>query len=265
MNAEAQPVESEVTEETLDAIANGEEVEIPEQAEEKEPEQEEQKQEKLVPLAALHEARATNREMRQKMQQMEQRFAQITEYLGPKQELPSVEEDPVANFNARIAQFEQQFEEQRLATEHERYVNNVVTNYRSAAEQFKAQAPDFQDAYNYLVQGRLQQYIDNGYSPQEADYIVKQEELNVVQNALQMGANPAAFVYNLALSNGYTKKEAKQAAEQATLENVAKGQKVSKSLSGANGKGQQNLTLEALANMDDADFNKYWNEVISKS
>jgi len=265
MNTEVQPeVNEEVSDEALDSIASGVEIQEEQQVQQ-EPEAKEEQQEKVVPLAALHESRAINRELRQKMQTMEQRFAQIAEKLSPQQpQIPSVDESPVEHFTARMAQLEQIALHQQQTQQQSQLLNQVMNAYSASATQFKQTTPDFTDAYNYLLEGRANQYAEAGYSKQDAEAMVKREEFSVITNAMQMGGNPAAFIYNLALANGYTKKEAK-AEQDKSLEMIEKGMKANKSLGTAPGKGADNMTLEALSQMGDEEFDKYWDTIVSKS
>lgn len=266
MDTEVQP--QEPTDAELDAITSGEEIETEETVVEEVVEQVEEvaekpEPEKMVPLAALHEARIANREMRQKVQQMEQRFQEIMGKVAPEPQLPGPDEDPVTNFHQRIAQLESLIEQSQRQTQEAQYTNQVVTTYSQHAAKFAEQEPSFKDAYSYLVNGRQHQYMEAGYSKEEATALTQREEFNVVQQALQMGLNPAAMVYNMAQTYGWKPREA--AVVQNNLETVAKGMKANKSLSAAKGQPVDNVTLEAIASMSDEDFNKYWDSTIAKS
>ena len=67
--------------------------------------------------------------------------------------------------------------------------------------------------------------------------------------AVQNGASTAEMAYNIAKSRGYSPK-----APVDKLDNVKKGQERSTSLSNAGGGEERTLDIEALAEMDDADF-----------
>ncbi len=263
-NVTVEPIEAE-----LDAMVQPEQEVVeespPEVVPEAEKKEEEHQPEKMVPLGALHEARMINRQLRGKMEQMEQRFSSIMERIAPPEQDtgPKKEDDPIAYYDQKISQLESQIKQREAIEKQQQQYQGIVGAYKAAAAEVRQSVPDFDDAYKHLIGLRTNAYVEQGYDLDQAASIVQREEAQTVQMALNMGMNPAAVIYNFAKSAGFQGKP--KEAPKPDLETVQKGVAASKSLSTAKGKGEQNLTLEAVASMTDEDFDKFWNTVMIKT
>ena len=157
---------------------------------------------------------------------------------------------------------ERSAQQQQEQVQRSQYVNNVVGNYHQQAEQFKKQEPSFGEAYDFLTQGRTQQYMEAGYPADQAAAMVQQEEFSIVEQAQRMGLNPAVMVYNMAQTYGWKPTAKESAKMEKDLSAIQQGMKQNKSLASAKGKGvDPNVTLEAIAEMSDEDFNKFWSSM----
>lgn len=226
--------------------------------EKSEPEPEE---EKKVNYGALHEERMKRKELQEKVVKMESRFEQLVQLLQPKQEkqVPTVDEDPVANFDARLQQQEQLQSQIIQQQQAEQVQRQVVTAYQAQAAEYASKQPDFTDAYQHLVKGRIKELEVLGYDTQTAAQVAQQEEFNIAYKSLQDGVNPAERLYQIALQRGYSKKEQSPQAPAKDLKVIEKGQQKSKPASGGAPSGE--LSLEALAEMDDAEFDAAWEKL----
>lgn len=244
-------------------------------------EQNQAQQEKVVPLAALHEERARRREMKQQMEAMEARLQQILSKMDSKNEQPApdFEEAPLDALKHQTELIQKQLQQQnealtqqQQAKQAEEYQNRLIEHYRTDAARFTQNNPDFMEAYSYMYNSRVNELQAYGYPQEQIAQIMKNEELSLVHQATQNEMSPAEVIYNVARARGYTAKQAQEIAKSAEstqkseVENkfdmVAKGQEASKSLSNSGGKSEKDISLEALAEMDDEEFDKAWDKLI---
>ncbi len=225
---------------------------------------EEPKEEKKVNLGALHEERQKRKELQGKMEAMEKRFAQLVENLQPKQEtpqLPTIEDDPVTNIDYRLQQAEA-FQQQFNQNQQQQYVQEqVVGSYKAKAAEFANENKDFGDAYAHLLKGRISELKILGFDENSAIQFAQNEEFQIAQAALQQGANPAERLYQIAKQRGWQAKRSDAPVKD--LKVIEKGQQKSKPGSGSPPSGE--LSLEALAEMSDDDFNANWDKLMKAS
>lgn len=152
-------------------------------------------------------------------------------------------------------------------------------SYQADAMAFAREHPDFLQAYNHLITTRAQMLIAQGHTEQQVRQFLRNEEKGLVQNAIQAGKRPAEQIYNMAKFMGYAPKPAPQNGAQAQngngaapaqngngqqaparqpsvveeIERIQRGQATNKSLSDSGGAAQE-LTVEAIANMSERDF-----------
>lgn len=256
------------------------------------------KKQKFVPHEALHQARQEAKSARDQVQQLqaemaryggvlEGRLAQIQDAFGrvmagqqgqqqdqrdPEPEIPDENIDPAGYFKAMFLR--EQRERERLAGQVNQIAENIAaqgqvaqrqtmaqriaSTVRSAEESFKAQAPDYDDAVDYIRQIEDKRYTSLGVTdPMERRRLVQGEMNRIVATAMGRNQNPAHAAYQFARSVGYAPKQQSQAQ---SLEMIAQGQKVARSVSGAPGKAAGRLTLQDVANMSQSDFDKIIND-----
>lgn len=237
-----------------------------------EPKVEDKPDDRKVPYGALHEERMRRKELAEKVQKMEDRFAQLMEkFQKPEPQAPSFDDDPFENLkfqqeqlNQKLQTHEQTINEQRQTFEQQRQQQELVSRYQMDAVDFAKEHGDFQEAYGFLMKQRQQELQAFGYDPQQAAQIIAQEEIGAAYKAFEDGVSPAERIYRIAQVRGYKKSEPatnEPSAEAKKLETVAKGVENSKSLSGG-GKVEKDLSLEALAEMEDDEFDQAWAKLI---
>jgi hypothetical protein len=236
--------------------------------------------EKFVPYGALHEEREKRKELQRSQQesqerirQMEARFQQVVERISqPQVAEPTFDEDPLTalrNENEKIKRHlyqQSQSEQQRYAMEEQqrRFVT-FQSQYENSAREYIKEQPDFMDAYHQLAKGRLDEFQAAGYTKDQANQLLIEDEAAIVARAYQDGVNPAERMYALARARGYSPKAAQLVSQQANqrLEEVERGLEASKSVSQAGGgRADKGLTLEALVEMDDEEFDKNWTKTM---
>jgi hypothetical protein len=246
---------------------------------------------RMVDYGALHEERERRKAADKEKAELARQLATITgrfstlEELAkaaaaqtqPKPQIPDVNSDPVAHFQAelrardeKIAQFENWQRQQQQQAEQAQQINQIRAIASQQEAEFAKETPDYQEAATYVQQARLNQLrVLRVPNPEQA---VAQEALQLAVNALQQGVNPAQMVYEYAKTVGWAPKVAaptpsqpapaapKPAAPAAgakKLETVAKGQAANASLSQLNGSASPETTIESVLKMSDEEFAKW--------
>lgn len=167
-------------------------------------------------------------------------------------------------------------EEHKLAQEREVY-QEVMNAYLEAADDFKRSTPDFNDAYQFLVNwGHDQLYAQGVRNPLVRAQQQVAFEFQVVQGALQQGLDPAYAVYQKAIELGWQRGGGAPSpaqfngivrqAQAAQARDPTTGQFVSqqplqptpppRSLSNARGGAPAALTPESILNMSPEEIDK---------
>jgi hypothetical protein len=231
-------------------------------------------------------ARAAEREltdMREKFARGDERMRLLAEALTvtpPKDDTPP---DPETDIFAFVRWQSRQMD--RLANElrstrgeigatretlEERHAADALQSaYQRDAVAFARATPDFVHAYNHMLGTRAQMLEDQGYGAADVRGILANEERGLVQRALQANKSPAEMIYAIAQRFGYRRpdgqapdgKSARSGGRQngkpsasELIETIRAGQGAGKTLSGAGG-AASDLSVEALVNMSEADFN----------
>lgn len=222
------------------------------------------------------ELQRQNQDMQNRLQQMEGRFQMVLERLNPQltqqqqvQE-PSFDEDPIGAIKyeqERMKQYLQAIdatEKQKAYIAQEQQVfNNFLNKYHEDAMSFAKGNNDFKDAYSHLIQSRMDEYKAAGYSQKEAASLINEDEMAIALKAYQDGVNPAQRVYELARIRGYQKRSSEGQKQMQQFENLKNGS-MSLNNTGSSVNSNSKITLETLAHMNDKDFEKHWESVLSQ-
>jgi hypothetical protein len=218
------------------------------------------------------EMETTLAQLKQSMLQNQQQVAQQREQAPPPRQeaAPDPEEDPLGYMQHQIKQQERAIIEHNnyLKQRHDAEQRNSQENafkqaYSNAAQQYAQTNKDFTEAYGFLTDARVKEHLAAGFSKQEADALLIEEETTIVAKAFRDGVNPAERMYNLAKNRGYTANVAKAPAK--SLADIKKGQANAKSLRGG---GELNDAEPGIADIDGMDFetfDKFWAGYKSKS
>ena len=235
-----------------------------------------EKAERVVPLATLLEARTENKAMRDRMHQIEldnarylERFKiieQAHQQQQPQEKPPSPRDDPFAYVETvpgqlqQLAQKVQTFEQREKAAEAR---TQVLSAYKQDADTFKASHSDFDQAYEFLVSGRIAELQAVGHqNPQEG---VHQDELAIVIHALQTGKSPAETMYNVAKARGWRPGNGSADAS-GKLDAIERGQQQGRSLQSVGGAGgADDMTAERLLKMPLNEYEKWVNKNPAKA
>ena len=247
---------------------------------------------KFVPHGALHEERerrkaveATNAQMRDALVAMNERmkiFAEATgatrKEAGPvKEEVPDPEKDIfgyVKHLEGKLSALSDTLKQTSEQTAAERERGTVLSGYGADVNRFKAETPAFDQAYAYLMQNRMEELTELGFSPAEAKASIEADEMALVKAALAARQSPAARVFKMATLRGFKAAAAEPSAEEKAAAHAAetakatkeatdrldmqtRGAAASKSLSSAGGAAATEMTVAALVAMSDSEFAAY--------
>lgn len=225
--------------------------------------------------AAMHEEREKRKELQRQIeevrthnQRLQDTFQKIITQAQQQQQqanAPNFDEDPLAALRyeqqkiKEKLEYQHQTEAQRqAAAEVEMKRNQFLNAYRTKASEFAKEAPDFHEAYQYVNDNRVKEYMEAGYSFEQANQLLQEDEAAIVAKAFEDGVNPAERIYKLAKHRGYKQAVPEQPSPTKVAENklnqLERGLNASKTLSNAGGKTTSTLTLEAVAAMDDDEF-----------
>lgn len=238
--------------------------------------------EKSVPLAVLLEERAAARAAREELQrvreQSEQSNRRLEELMAafrermpqrPAEPIPDMQTDPVGYFQRRDAElsrevaelraFKQQFEQQgQQLTQEEQFYRTI---HERAAE-YRAQAPDLDDAVKFLADSLRRDYMEGGLSPAEAQEQLRQQEKLIAGKALREGRNPAEALYRLAKSRGFAPKAPPA---EAKMDAMQRGQAAARSTAAPGARGRYDgLTIEGVSRMSAAEIAKLPDDVFRR-
>ena len=237
---------------------------------------------KRVPLGALQEERRHRQEIQTQLQQqqelnqrMQERFNQIMErFQQPQQPQqptpeqaapPAFVDDPEGHIRAVSEHFQRQLDEVRQffqGAQHQQHAaaqGHMLAQKTAADEaEFVKTAPDYHDAARFFAERRLAEYTAVGMDPVSANAMLQRDYQGLAIHAAQRGQNAASLLYNVAKTMGFAKAPAQRqpgATKPAptTLASVGGAPRTP----GESG----SLTLEALADMTDAEFEKFFNQM----
>lgn len=220
-----------------------------------------------------------NQRLQSSMQRQQQEEARLRQQQEAA-ERPDEDDDPLGHANWRINQVERQLKglgtmarqgvdlHRSLVQQNEQ--QSIVQQSQSLQDRFARDNPDYWDAYNFLIGTRRQELQAMGYDQQAADQVIDNEKSMIVQNAMSTGQdgkfagwqnNPAQVVYELAKQRGYAAGGAPQAAvnpaAQQRVNRLAAGVRSATGTGGGRSTGGAPASLESLAEMTDAEFDRF--------
>lgn len=209
----------------------------------------------------MAEERAQRTTLETKLAELQTQLAERAKPAEP--EAPDEGDDPLGAMLHTLKAVNTQVQalETRLTTEQqnnllkqqfEQFTNSV----RATKEAFEATTPDFKDAYAHIRAIRTADLQMAGAPEADIPKILLQDELQIAQNAIQRGKNPAEEMYNMAKRYGYAAKAAPAIAPDAATKIAAlkAGMEAAKTIPAAGTESE--LTLAGLKDASNADLNK---------
>lgn len=293
--ANQKQVEREVDEEERAKTEDvkGQDVEEAEEAEETE-ETEEEHENKHVPLQELLKERKWRQDIGRQLEAERKRFETANERLQrlyeamdkrvpaketeqhkeTKEELPDRSKDPLGYVLAKMELMEREVARRErestqaaetIRKQNEEYskqqqnIQRFQSDLSSAEDQFRQVAPDYDDAFDFVTKSRDGELALLGYNPQQRQQIIIQEATQTAAHLLSQGINPAEKFYEFAKQRGYGRPKA----EPNKVQKLAETEKKTKTPGRGKASNTGKPTIDALSEMDDAEFDK-WFEVLYK-
>lgn len=222
-------------------------------------------------LKAQLEQQAYQNQLLQQQIQMLMQQQQGVQQPQPSREaihIPDPNEDPLGyqayqleHLNKTVSAQQQYLEQQAKAYQQQQAEAALDNAYRASAMEYMKEAPDFMDAYKFLENSRIQEYMALGYSPQESARLLREDERALAAKSFKEKANPAQRIYAAAKARGFSSPNA-----ESKLEKVSKGMQKGKSLPRAGGKNlEKAYDISRLDDMSDAEFDEFFNQVKAES
>lgn len=232
-----------------------------------------------VPLAALHEERAKRQQYeadlqmeRDRSNKLQERFNQfLLDQQKPQapaaapEAPPSFEDDPVAAFNYVQKQLQDQ---QRIIQEYQQGTTQQVQQQQAHQQltqqavaleaEYVKTAPDYHQAFDHFVATKVREY--SAFTDEAtAQRQVASDCARIAQLAISQGKNPAALIHQAAKNLGYVpgKPQQQQRKEAPTSLSTVQG-------SARAPDEQGKITAQDIGNMNDAEFEKFFNEMARK-
>lgn len=217
--------------------------------------------------AQLEEQARQNNYLQQQLQAI---MAQNQKKGASQVQIPDPESDPlgyqayrIEELNRTVREQQEYLQKQRQYQEQQMRQSQFVNAYRASAAEFAKEQSDFNEAYTFLEKARINEYIAAGYTPQEASYLLQEDEMAVAAKAFKDGANPAERIYNLARARGFASSNTN---EETKLDKVSKGMQKGKTLPRSGGKNmERGYDMSQLDDMSDDEFDKLFNQLKSEA
>jgi hypothetical protein len=125
-----------------------------------------------------------------------------------------------------------------------------------AEAEFSAEQPDYEQAQQYYLTGRLKEYMAFGVDEKTARNAVRMEFMQASSAAMNNGVNPAQALYAAAQARGYAPQQANGKATDRVAQ-INRAQGMSRSLSNGQGGGRSgDMTAKDIGKLEGAAFDK---------
>lgn len=221
---------------------------------------------RMVPQPALHAERERRKAAEAEVARFKEQFAALQalkEQIAQRkpEPLPPVDDTSgVEHLRNRLGEMERQQvqTQQRLDYEavNRREMEGLGAVMRTSEDAFRAEKPDYDAAIEHVVTARAQELALYGIPPAQIQRTIAEEAADIVRTAVSLGRNPAEMGYQIAMARGYRPASAQQPSggAVATIDAIARGQQVGKSVGQGAGVPTKELNAEAIARMSPDEF-----------
>lgn len=213
--------------------------------------------------SALHESRQKNKGLNGRIAQLEQETKLYQQKLAEFQQRAETTND--VDLKAEVEHLKLNQNYQRTQQEYNAQVQNFVSEYKSQAQEFQSKSPDFDKAYQFLIEGRLKEFAALGYDQRQASQLLHNEEMAMVSKAFEDGANAAERIYNLSKARGYATAKTEEKPDVDKIGMLENGLRANKSFSNSTGSEvDEDASYETLARLADSGDMAAFNQVYEK-
>jgi hypothetical protein len=199
---------------------------------------------------------------------MEMRQAEAQQRAEPPAPRPTAQTDPIGTIESlddRLARLEYGGQQQNEYIRQQQDAANIYNAAMIDATQFRQQQPDYGNAYDYFRQTRAAELQTYGYTPQQIQKTIGDEEFAIAAGSFQRGVSPAQTLYRVAQARGYQPQSqpmpngnANGSGGDAQVARINQGQRRSQTLSGTGGgAGPTEMTADRLIKMSNAEFDAW--------
>lgn len=248
----------------------------------------------VVPKSAYLRVKGQSKELNDRLAQVaaelirhrerEAVLREMTERANPKPEAePEREIDPnedifgaYAQMAKKLKELESKFGETDHSTRQRLEQMALQAQAQQDLTSFASKQPEFMDAYRHLVTARHRQLEALGVEDQaQRNQAIEAEARDLIASAIKSGQSAAERLWKLALASGYQVKPKDDADDPAAkingkakeeIDRINKGKKASVSLKGAGtaANSLENLTINRLAEMSQAEYNRTRKSYVEK-
>jgi len=203
---------------------------------------------------SLQAANARYATLEQQIQQLTTQLATVNAPVEPDPQL-----DPIGAITSKLNKLHDELnniKQTSLQSSQQQAYNAFHENIRNLRDEFAKTTPDFKSAYEHLRSIRAEDFRVLGVPELDINAYLNNEEIQLAQQALQQGRNPAQLIYDLAKRHGYATKT-----PVSTPAPVAPEDKLAQLKAGAvaaqtvpRAATTDNMTLETLRDASNADL-----------
>lgn len=179
---------------------------------------------RFVPLQALQEERAEKKQLREELRQYREWQSQLARRL---QQMPAAQApqmpDPqtrpldyinhvLGNMQNTTAELQQWRQQQEAAARQQTAVQQALDWVDEQGRDYAQTQPDYDEAYRYAEEARDKEPKAIGCGPSQRAAIVRANRMEIINNALQLGKNPAELIWDYARARGSYQRAAARAA-----------------------------------------------------
>jgi hypothetical protein len=238
---------------------------------------------RFVPLQALQEERAEKKQLREELRQYREWQSQLAHRL---QQMPASQPsqapmapDPrtrpldyinhvLGNVQRNTTELQQWRAQQEATAQQQTAVQQALDWAEEQGRDYVQTQPEYHEAYRFAEETRDKELKALGYGPGERAAIVKANRMEIINNALQLGKNPAELIWEYARARGFLSKGSRK---DASAEAQAQA-KIAAGLQAAGGKlnrggatGEGEMSAKGLSGIGDPDeFERAWKKVFGR-
>lgn len=210
----------------------------------------------FVPHGAMHKEREARKGLEAELEKLKGEMEALKNPPDPEPQYADPLENPEAfkkYQDAALANVNEQIKQIQQAEQARQEQVQMVSEINAFEQQFAQAQPDYNEAMTHLRDWRISDLAQSGFSQQEIAAHIATDMKALYTAGKAAGINPAQLAYLRAQEIGY--KRATPEADKMAAQ--AKAQQATQSFPQTGGAPQAGgLTMEALANMSDAEFAK---------
>jgi hypothetical protein len=215
--------------------------------------------------SALAEERYRRAQQSQELAALRQQIEQFgtlrSELEAYRKQVRQEEEDPVTELKREIRGLSERYtQDQQAALQDRQALTERLTlenQVRSQVAEFMKRRPDYQNAYNYVVNRRQSDYQAMGIPSHLWGQRLESEVAVLLNESQRIGGNAAETLYNLAKNWGYAPPQQATGAQEPIIAERSFDEGPT-SLSDIGGRAETPFSIKDISRLSDEEFDAYW-------